>query len=381
MRNAAMAEDVPNVPDEPGAPIPKDKVDKELVDLANVKLARTRLKIGVVTSACVVVLAVFFLLKLNPDRRFGGEPEQARRVTVADVAAGKVDKDAHVVIDAEPLMSHAIRSATQRGNIGLRVVPARGSAQKLWLVLPGDGWSDPGVTGYVGRLRPLADLPFAASIATFLSAHPRPLFAPAAAVRAAFGSGSVTSVAGEQITVRDTDRVGFDVSDPGVANVICTFNERHKDLTACAKALGDAGVTTSDPPGQGREQAVFIITAPDAVATTRTKLETAQLWGMEVEPVTRHYETTWGKLKTSSPAGFTVDAVTIPDAQLDLIGLYVSRNIPDGAQALIVGEKPKDYWYVLPVFIVVGLIALLFAWAFVRAVKRDLLTPRAEPAA
>jgi hypothetical protein len=377
---AAMAEDVKNVPDEPGAPIPKDKVDKELVDLANVKLARTRLKIGVVTAGAVVVLAVFFLVKLAPDRRFGGEPDQPRRVSVADVASSKVDSDAYVVVEAEPLMSHAIRASAQRGGIGLRVVPARGSAQKLWLVLPGDGWSDPGVTGYVGRLRPLGDLPFSESIATFLSAHPRPVFAPAAAVRAAFGTGSVTSVAGEQLRVADGDRVGFDVSVPDEATVTCTFNERHKDLAACAKALGDANVATNGPPGQGRDQALFFVTAPDAVATTRTKLETAQLWGMQVEPVTRHYETTWGKLKTSSPAGFTVDTTTVPDAQLDLIGLYVSRNIPDGALALIAGERPQDYWYVLPVTIVVGLIALLFAWAFVRAIKRDLLPARAEPA-
>jgi hypothetical protein len=68
-----------------------------------------------------------------------------------------------------------------------------------------------------------------------------------------------------------------------------------------------------------------------------------------------------------------------PDAELDLVGLYVPRGIPDGAYALITGETPADYWYVLPVTIVVGLIALLFAWALVRAIKRDLLptAPRA----
>ena len=65
------------------------------------------------------------------------------------------------------------------------------------------------------------------------------------------------------------------------------------------------------------------------------------------------------------------------DAQLDLIGLYVARAIPDGAYALIAGEKPQDYWYVLPVTIVVALIALLFAWALARAIKRDLLPSRA----
>ena len=118
------------------------------------------------------------------------------------------------------------------------------------------------------------------------------------------------------------------------------------------------------------------MSTPDAVAVTRTKLENAKLWGTTVEAVTQHYDTTWGKLKGSAPTGFTVETTTIPDAQLDLIGVYVSRSIPSGAYALIGGERPQDYWYVLPVTILVGLIGLLFAWAFVRALKRDVLAPR-----
>lgn len=377
MHIVAMAEDVKTAPDEPGAPVPKDKIDKELVDLANVKLARTKLRIGALTAAGVMFLALFFVLKLNPDRRFSGEPDQARRVTVADIAAGKVGEDAYVIVDAEPLMSHAVRTSTQKGNIGMRVVPARGSAQKLWVVMPGDGWGDAGTMGYIGRLRTLSDLPFADSIASFLAAHPRPLFASAAAVRSGFASGKVTTVAGDVITVADADRVGFDMIDANAATVTCTFNERHKNVAECAKVLGDAAIATTGTPVPGREQVTFSVTGPDAVATTRTKLDSAKLFGAYVEPVTQHFETTWGKLKASSPSGFTVDTVTVPDAQLDLIGLYVSREIPSGAFALIVGERPADYWYVLPVTIVVGLIALLFAWALVRAIKRDLLPVRA----
>ena len=71
-------------------------------------------------------------------------------------------------------------------------------------------------------------------------------------------------------------------------------------------------------------------------------------------------------------------ASTIPDAQLDLVGLYVVRAIPSDAYALILGEHPQDYWYVLPVTILVALIGLLFAWALVRAVKRDLLAAPAR---
>jgi hypothetical protein len=379
MHIVAMAEDVKTVPDEPGAPVPKDTIDPELVDLANIKLARTKLRIGALTAAGVMFLALFLVLKLNPDRRFSGEPEVARRVTVEDIASGKVGKDAYVIVDAEPLMSHAIRTATQKGNIGMRVVPARGSAQKLWLVMPGDGWGDAGTLGYVGRLRPLADLPFADSITTFLASHPRPLFAPAAAVRGGFATSKITTVAGDVITRRDGDRVGFDRIDPAAATVTCTYNERHKDATACAAALSQAGIAISPTatPVQGREQAVFAVTGPDAVATSRVKLDAAKLFGAYVDPVTQHYETTWGKLKTSPATGFSVDAVTVPDAELDLVGLYVSREIPSGAFALIASERPQEYWYVLPVTIVVGLIALLFAWALVRAIKRDLLPVRA----
>jgi hypothetical protein len=317
---------------------------------------------------------------LNPDRRFSGAKAEPTRVTIADVVAGKVGADQNVVVDADPLMSHAIRASTQKGSLGLRVVPARGTGQKLWLVLPGDGWEKAATNGYVGRIRPLADLPFYDTITSFLAAHPRPLFAPAAAVRAAFSTGKVTSVAGDEIAVRDADRVAFDVNDKGAATVICTYNDRHKDVTECAKALGDAGVTTSGTPTPGREQATFPVTVENAVATTRTKLETAELWGMQVEAVTKHYETTWAALKASPPAGFTVGTVTVPDGDLDLIGFYVSRQIPDGALALITGERPTDYWYVLPVTIVVGLIALLFAWAFVRALKRDVLAGAQKPA-
>lgn len=364
---AAMAE--VTIPDEPGAPIPKDAIDPALV-----KLSRARPTIGVMTALGIVFLCAFFAWKLNPDRRFAGEPDAPRRVTVTDLANGTVHRDSHVVVDAEPLMAHAIRSATQQGNIGMRVVPARGSAEKLWLVLPGDGFGEPNTAGYVGRLRPLADLPIADSIEKFLSSNPRPMFAPASAVRSGFATGKITTVAGDTISVRDSDRVGFDVVDAASATVVCTFNERHASIAACGTALTAAGVVATGAPQAGRDQARFTVATPDAVATSRTKLEGAKLWGMTVEATTQHHETTWGKLKGSAPTGFTVDAVTVPDAQLDLIGIYVVRAIPDGAFALIGGERPADYWHVLPVTILVSLIGLLFAWALVRAVKRDLLS-------
>jgi hypothetical protein len=369
----AVAEDARTADSiEPGAPFPRDTIDPELV-----KLGRGRPRIGIATSAGIVFLCVFFLFKLNPDRRFASEPEQPARVTVAGIADGKVGEDRHVVVDAEPLMSHAIRVATARGNIGMRVVPARGSNEKLWLVIPGDGWADANTLGYAGRLRALEELPFSDSVAAFLRENPRPLFAPAAAVRAGFATNKVTTVTRDEILVRDGDRVGFDVIDPGSAVIVCTFNERHPDVTTCAKAVDEAGIEIAGSPEERREHVRLPVTTAAAVATTTTKLEAAQQWGMQVEPVTQHHETTWGALKTSPAGSFTIDKAAVPEAQLDLIGLYVSKHMPRGAYALITGERPQDYWYVVPVTVLVGLIALLFLWALVRGIKRDLLAARA----
>lgn len=345
-----------------------------------IKLSRKKPNIRLLTAAGVVFLALFFLLKLNPDRRFAGNDETPATVTIADLATGKVDEDAYVSVKAEPMMSHAIRAQTAKNSVGLRVAPVKGASEKLWIVLPGDGWVDPTKDAYTGRVRPLEDLPFSGVLGEFLRAHPRPLFATAAAVRAGFSTGKVKTVGGDDVTVRDTDKIAFDLIEPNAAIIVGTYNERLPNLAAWTKALTDAGITITGTGRDDRERAFFDVSMPGAVATLTTKLEAAGLWAARVDPVTHHHETTWRALKTSGPAGFTVAGLTIPDAQLDLVGMYVVRDIPSGAYAVIVGENPQDYWYVLPVAILVLVIGLVFGWALVRAVKRDLLPPKAAAA-
>ena len=70
-----------------------------------IKLRRARPKVGILTAAGVVFLAVFFLMKLNPDRRFAGNGDETTSVTVADLIKGHVDEDSYVSVPAEPLMS------------------------------------------------------------------------------------------------------------------------------------------------------------------------------------------------------------------------------------------------------------------------------------
>lgn len=361
---------------EPGAPVAKDAIDPELVKLRR----KPSTNIGVITAAGVVFLCIVFLFRLHGDRVFGGE-SQPRKVTVEDVAAGKVATESYITITGEPLRSHGIRVARSKTGLGMRVLPMRGTNDQVWVVLGGDGWDPPNMGEYTGRLRKLEDLAFADALFAHAKNNPRPLFATLEAVRAGFSSNQVTTVTGQQVTVAPADRVAMDVTDPNVAMIVAALNDRLPNAQAWTSALRSAGlepgVPTESPSGQ-RDQLRFEIAMPDAVANITQKLEAANLWAARVEPITRHHETTWGTLRSSTtPGTLQLDGQTVPDAAVDLVGLYVVRDIPAGAYAVLIEEKPQDYWYVTPITVALAVILLLFAWALVRAVRRDMLLPRA----
>jgi hypothetical protein len=386
-----MADSPPITERDPGAPIARDAIDPDLI-----KLSRTRAKIGVITAAGVVALCVYFLIRLGPDRRFGGASDEPTQVAVADVVAGKIDDDAYVALDAEPLMAQAIRVVKAKGDLGWRVTPVRGTAEQMWLVLSGDGWDKPTTRHYVGRLRRIGALPFHDAIDQYATAHPRPVFATAAAVRAGFATNQIATVTGDPVAIRDADRVAFEIVDPKVSTVVVTFTGATTrkddkgnpigghgpllDASAWAAELGKLGIPAKLAATPAETDAVlgqarFDVAMPAAEVTK--KLETAELWAARVDPVTRHYAATWSALRASPAGAFAIGTDVIPEAQLDLVGLYVGRAIPSDAYALITGEVPQDFWYVLPITLALAGIGLLFAWALVRAVRRDLLPTRA----
>ncbi|HWO21909.1 MAG TPA: hypothetical protein VNO30_24240 [Kofleriaceae bacterium] len=373
-----MAASPPIVEPEPGAPVPRDAIDPDLV-----RLGRARSKIGAITAAAVVGLCLYFLfIWLSPHRRFAGEPPEPRAVALADVAAGQVASDSFVSLEADPMMSYAIR--VKGGESEVRVTPARGTNERVWLVLSSDGWSRPVLKAYTGRLRKLDELPFASLIDTHIKSFPRPLFANAAGVRAGLGGGQVTTVTGDKIAVGDGDKVAFDVVEPARATVIASFTGKrdaaegdpgHGPLTDAKlwiAELAKHGITATASPTPGQADAIIGQARLDVampVADVTQKLEAAKLWAARVERVTRHHETTWGALRGSPAGAFTVGGEAIPEAQVDLVGLFVRHGIPGDAYALVADEKPQDYWHILPLTVALAVIGLFFAWALVRAIR------------
>jgi hypothetical protein len=367
-----MAEPTPIVPSDPGAPIARDAIDPDLV-----KLARTRTRVGVVTALGLVILCAVFLHRLAPDRRFGSSSMTPTPAQLSAVLAGEVASDQLIAIDAEPLTAYAIRTTRIQTSLGFRLAPARGSHERLWLVVSGDGDEPPATPRYVGRLRKLDDLPIAEATRAFARTHPRPVFATAAAVRAGLAGGPVVPVGGDPVTVAEGDAVELDLVEPEAATIAASFHDRLPDLAAWQAALARAGVTVTSTgtPNAGLGQIRFSVRG--SVADTTRKLEAARLFDARIEPVTRHAQTTWGALRASPPTALAIGGAPVPDAQIDLIGLYVLRDIPDGAYAVVTGEVPTEYWYVMPITVALAAILLVFAWALIRAVRRDLLPTRA----
>jgi len=365
-----MAEPTPpasNSARDPGAPIARDQVDPDLV-----KLSRRQTQVGVITALGLVVLASVFLVRLSPDRRFAGSGAPTA-VKLDDVAAGRVATEQLVELTAEPLVASAIRVTRAKGSFGLRLAPLRGSHEAVWLVISGDGDEPPAQASYVGRLRKLDDLALASAAHAYADAHPRPVFATQAEVLRGLTRAAVVAVTGETVQVADGDAVELDVVEPGAATLAASFNERLPDIAAWQAELGKAGVAiaVTGKPDTALRQVRFAIAG--AVADTTAKLEAAKLLDARVEPVTHHIRTTWGALRDHPRDALGPAAAT----QLDLVGLYVLRGIPDGAYAVVTGEHPEEYWYILPITIALALIVLVFGWAMVRAIRRDLLPARA----
>jgi hypothetical protein len=364
---------------EDGAPVPRDEIDPDLI-----KLRRPPLRIGLLSSAAIVLVSLFFIFRLSPDRHFAGVSSTATVVSAKDVLVNGMSNDQFVAISGEPLASHTIRVTRTSGNPGIRVTPLRGSGGRLWLVLPGEAMTQVNETLspqnfplYQGRLRKLDELRFASVVRDYANTHARPVFASVPAMRAGFKGGNIKTITGDEVTAHDDDRVVVETTDPNAAKLLVTYHDKMPDLKAWTTALTSAGLLRADqvPEKTTFDTAVFMVKTTNAVTAVTSKLEAAQMFAYKVEPVVLNLETTFGALRVSTGESLQLGKTMVPDSQIDLVGVFAEREIPSDAYALVVDEKPGDYWYIMPLTIALGVLTLLFGWSFVRTLRRDVLSP------
>lgn len=351
---------------EPGAPIARDEIDPELVNLR-----KGPPKIGVVTSAAVSILCAVLIVRLLPDLSFSRQDDQPTKTTVAALSDNQF-----VEVPLQIVRSQAVRLRQTNGGIGMRAVPVAGTSDALWVLMTGDGWA-PAVpnAAYAGRVRELDDLPLADALRDQVAAHSGPSFATLAAARAGFASGQITTVAGDIVTVAPGDRVEVDMPVADAATIIVTFNKRLPGVSVWVEAIKAAGIAMKGEPHDITDVTARI-DAAEGVASIMDKLSKASLYA-RVEAVNTTAITTWGELAKAGAGPVILDGKPVEDARIDLVRISAKRHVPGSARILMIGEVPGDYWYVLPLVIGLGLLGIIAVWALIRAIKRDYLAPHA----
>jgi len=366
-----MSADLPAEP-EPGAPVPKDAVDPELVNL------KRTTQIGLVTSVAVLVLCAVLAFRLWPDFQFAGEAAP-RPTTVDAIAHGQVADESAVTVPVALERGAAVRVFKVKGVDELRLAPAAGGGDQVWFAINGDAWGAPREGGtYAGRLRRLSELPFEAAFRDQVRAQASPRYVSIAELQRALLAHDthLTAVTGDGFDVSAGDAVDLVFPDPDAITVVASFDSKYPDVASWAKALADAGIA---PPGAQPTQihesdAIFEIDHPGVAASIQPALDKAHLYGASLQTVQRRYRAPWPLAADAS--GVTADGRSIAWSAFQVAAVHAARQLPGDPWIVIAGDAPDGYWYVRPLFIVLGLIAALFAWALVRTARRELLSPK-----
>ena len=292
---------------------------------------------------------VFFLVELERrppvlGRRRGADARRPR----ADVTARQGRRRSLLTLEAEPLMAHAIRATTAKNSLGLRVVPARGTASSSGSCCPATA----GIKPTIGSVRrpPAQARPSCRSPTRFAAsrpAHPRPVFATARrrARRVCERARSTTVSRRDSATSSDGDRVGFDAHrSETVPIVVCTYRTsatptppRCDDRVLAGAERSPTGAAATRRPTQ-----VALRGARARRATLHDEARGRQAVGRDRRAGDAPLRDDVGRLKASGPAGFTVERHDHAGRPGRSRRARTSRAAcPSDAYALIIGESRR----------------------------------------
>lgn len=369
--------DTPDRADEPGRSSDRDAIDPELVALPRPPRGR----IGPVLATSVIVFCVYIMSRLYGDLQFSREPREPRVFDSAAELLERAEVEAFVRVRAVPDRTFAVKVAHSQADEGRRLAPVQGSNGKLWIMIGGNVWTA-GIKYeeiYTGRLRALSDVPFADDLRAHVAARePGPRFVTPDKARAALDSEAATLAdpAGDVFAVSADTPVQIYETIADQARVQVFATDRHpleRDWTAALAAIGL--VSAEIKPARGQNDSwIYLVNVPGGANAARDRLHAAKLFSARTDPVRRVYQATWGQLSSQGDS-LVAGNQRVPWSNITWVSADVRRTLPADARVLLTQELPESYWYVLPVFVLLGLFALVFAWALVRSLGRG---PEAE---
>jgi hypothetical protein len=374
------AKDAPEAT-EPGAE-PGVDVDPELLSLRG-----PRPRVGVLLSLSIVVLCAYLMIRILPDLRFAladADPE----LLASPADALVVDRERFVAIEGLALdRAAALRishSADPEIVTGHRVAPALGTGGALWVAIQGVPRLAPlrHDETHVGRLRALADVPFAEALIAHARERGAPRYASAEALREALATGAaeVRAPGGDAIPLTADTRVSVAEIVADEVEITAVATDEHPSAERWAHALVDAGALPGLRPPVAEGEDLWVFPAEGRADEIRAALTEARLLAAEAEQVRRLHEAALGELEARD-AALVAAGVSIPWNDIEGVWLEVAVPVAEGARLLLAGEHPRDYRHAVWVFALLGAFALLFLLAFADGLRRELNARPPRPAA
>jgi hypothetical protein len=355
--------------DDPGRPRGRDEVDPELLILP-----RPRASIGPLLALSVLVFCVYFLVRLRSDLVFahaGSDPTPVNGVAGALAA----DLDSYVELAAVPDRAAILRVYASDARDGHRLAPVLGSADRLWILFAGNQWVEPPTYDerVRGRVKELDDLPFHDELVAQLGRTrlPRALDPAAALAALAEGRREARDVAGDPVNVSPDTPVTVVERAVGEVRVTGFATEGQPDERAWRAAFERAGIVPAGAPLESATDATwsFRVPAPGGSEPIAAALVAAKLFAARAEPVDRTHSAAWRDLKIDA-GDLVVSGERVRAAGVTALVVEAERRLPDGARVVVATDRPEDYWHVTALYVVLGLFAVLFAWALWRGLRR-----------
>jgi hypothetical protein len=360
-----------------------DSPDPDDLDPELLKLSKPRTHVGWLLSLSVVVLCVYWGLRLRSDLRFSREADDAPAALASVDQAADSESDAFVSIAAVPDRARAARVSFSAQD-GSHVAPALGSGGRLWILTAASPYgTDPsGGEVYTGRLKRLGEMPFYEPLARFFAERApvsEPVEPEAAVTAIREGAGEVASMHGDPVPVAAGVEVEVLRRAVGSARIIAAADPRgHADELAWRTALTRAGILPAGAqPITGTERSwTYEVAAPEGLGALAARLEESGLFGAQVIPVEQALTARWDALAVRK-GELHVGEHVIPLAEISAVAIAHRPPVPEGAVVIVTTERPADYWYILPLLVLFALFALLFGWTLLRALRGS--TPPTAP--
>jgi hypothetical protein len=320
-----------------------------------------------------VVFCVFIMVRIYGDLRFSRHTGEPRAYASAAELLQKGSLEELVEVRAVPDRTLAVKVAHSQADDGSRLIPVQGTDGRLWIMIGGNVWTVQVLYNevYSGRLRELADLPFAGELRAHVRARgPVPRFVTAQAARQALEAGAATvkNPAGDTFVVRADAPVTIYETVADRARVQVFATDRHPAERDWTAALAEIGLVGPDyQPEAGPNQSwIYLVEVPGGAEAALRALHAAKLFSGGAESIEKVHRATWERLATEGQTLVAGDT-RLAWSNVDWIQVEVPAEVPADARVLLTQEHPDRYWHVTPLFALLGLFALLFLWALVRS--------------